>query len=119
MKARLPVSALSRHERIKHETKELVERSYDEQLKKFVRDQAKKELLMMDSDFGSEFDAMILYVLHEDFGFGKDRLNRFMEKYEQLRTKLRDTYDLEEKDGDFGWFCKRELKKIGITVERD
>ena len=52
-----------------------------------------------------EIDAMVLWVLHEVFGFGPDRLHKF---YKSFNGQV---------DGDQVWLCLHKLKEYGINLE--
>ena len=60
-------------------------------------------------------EATVLYVLHEEFGFGKDRLRRFYESFDQNMTTLRCFYELPDSDAAF--ICDLKLKDMGIDLD--
>ena len=62
-----------------------------------------------------ELDAMILWVLHEQFGFGYKRLRRFFECFAESLNKLLERYDMDSSDR--LWICTRKLKEYGIDLE--
>ena len=61
----------------------------------------------------NDCDAIILYVLHTEFGFGKDRLRRYYDKYLELYKDMLAQYE-SFKDADY--WCQDELRKIGVDV---
>ena len=116
MKARLPLSAMSYTKRLEAEARQQVQKIEGDEIRRLARKETKKAMMQMEEDYGSEFDAIVLYTLHRSFGFGKKRLTRFQTAYFDAKNHMKETYDLDEKQGDYGWFCKRELKKIGVDV---
>lgn len=63
----------------------------------------------------SDIDALLLWYLHTEYGFGEKRLRKFMEGFNARLRELSDWYDMGERDQMF--LVKRELKKIGIDVD--
>lgn len=63
-----------------------------------------------------ELDAMVLYILHSEFGFGEKRLRRFFDNFNKGLRDLGKRYALEEYDERI-WLCKRKLKEeCGIDI---
>lgn len=62
-----------------------------------------------------EIDAMVLYILHEQYGFGEKRLKRFYDSFSLGIRELGDRYDMEKFDERI-WLCQRKLKEIGIDI---
>lgn len=73
----------------------------------------KKQVLENDLEFSSYFDATILWTLHEEFGFGKDRLRRFWDAFILEHKFLRAVYGEEKLPIKF----KESLLKIGVDVD--
>lgn len=63
-----------------------------------------------------EIDAMILWLLHEEFGFGKKRLKKFFDLFDKSSRELVKQYELE--DSDRIWICTYMLKQYGIDIEK-
>lgn len=59
-------------------------------------------------------DAMILWHLHEEFGFGKKRLMRFYETFSERMKETSEYYLLEENK--MPWLYREKLKRYGIDV---
>ena len=59
---------------------------------------AKEAIAEMNRDNEEELDAMVLYILHEEFGFGEKRLRRFYE--------------------DRLWLCQKKLREAGIDISK-
>lgn len=67
--------------------------------KKAMDLEIQRELAEYDRKHIAEIDATILWVLHEQFGFGAQRLR----------------YEMEDQDDI--WLCTQMLKRIGVDVE--
>ena len=63
----------------------------------------------------NEIDAMILWHLHEDFGFGKKRLLRFYKTFSERIKELSEKYLAEETR--MPWMYQYRLKNYGIDIE--
>ena len=63
-----------------------------------------------------EFAAMVLYELHEQFGFGETRLRRFYDGFDKDLSDLIDRYEMT--DDDMSWLCTYKLKEKGIDVAK-
>lgn len=59
-------------------------------------------------------DASSMWVLHETFWFGKDRLERYFYAFNKLYQELVDFYEM---GSDTPWICIQRLKEIGVDVE--
>ena len=62
----------------------------------------------------NEIDAMILWHLHEEFGFGKKRLIRFYETFSKRMKDLSDYYVFEMDR--MPWLYSQKLKEYGIDI---
>lgn len=61
-------------------------------------------------------EAIILWQLHEQYGFGKKRLLRFFDETAPMITGMLDYYNFAT-DEDAIWLCKHNLKEIGINLD--
>lgn len=98
MKARIPPSPLSKAER------------------KAMEMEIQKQLAEYDRKHANELDALILWLLHEEFGFGKKRLRRFYDRFGPALDELVGRYELD--DDDKVWLCTRKLKEQGIDISQ-
>lgn len=64
-----------------------------------------------------ELDAMILYILHEEFGFGEKRLRRFYDRFSLGLRELGERYSMESYE-DRLWLCQRKLRDAGIDISK-
>lgn len=62
----------------------------------------------------NDLDAVVLYTLHAEFGFGKQRLARFWEAFGREYDALRKHYELPD---DGPWLCRQRLLELGIDVD--
>ena len=63
----------------------------------------------------NEIDAMILYILHTEFGFGEKRLRQFYDTFVPAINELCNRYEMEACDNP--WLCTHKLKEHGIDIE--
>ncbi len=74
-----------------------------------------RQLAEYDTKHANEIDAMILWLLHEEFGFGSKRLKQFHDAFAESISGLIKRYELE--DSDSVWLCTQQLKRYGIDIE--
>lgn len=75
----------------------------------------KRQLAEYENKHNIEIDAMILWILHEEFGFGEYRLKKFYDRFENSLKDLLGRYEME--DSDTVWLCTQKLKEYGIDLE--
>ena len=63
-----------------------------------------------------EVDAMFLWYLHEEFGFGIKRLKKVFTGFHPRMLELCDRYEMHD-EGDDIWLCTRKLKDIGVDLD--
>lgn len=61
-----------------------------------------------------ELNAMILYVLHEQLGFGEQRLRKFFDRFSVEIDALVKYYEMDDEDAE--WLCTRKLLDMGIDA---
>ncbi len=66
---------------------------------------------------GIELDAMILWRLHEQFGFGPKRLKQFFDVFVPGVETVADNYEMQDTD-DKIWLFTHKLKEYGIDLEQ-
>lgn len=91
-----------------------VKSSLNKQAQTAFDDEVNRQLEERSKDWYVNVDALILYVLHERFGFGKDRLMKFFYGLIDTNEELISHYHM--KDAEF--ICKTKLKDIGVDVEQ-
>ena len=75
-----------------------------------------RQLAEYTKNHAREVDAMILWVLHESFGFGKKRLKEYYESFSKKMDGLEKRYLVSE-NVEKAWVCTEKLKKIGVNLE--
>lgn len=56
-----------------------------------------------------------LWVLHEQFGFGAQRLRTYYDAFHDRIKELVSRYEMEDQDDI--WLCTQMLKRIGVDIE--
>lgn len=64
-----------------------------------------------------EIDAMMLWQLHEVFGFGPGRLKKFFDAFVPGIDEVADNYEMQDTD-DKIWLFTHKLKEYGIDLEQ-
>lgn len=83
--------------------------------KKAMDLEIQRQLAEYDRKHLVEIDAMILWVLHDRFGFGPKRLRQYYDAFRKGINDLVERYQM-DKDDDI-WLCTQMLKRIGVDVE--
>lgn len=65
-----------------------------------------------------EMNAIILWVLHSQLGFGPKRLRRFFDQFNSTVKELIDRYELNETNDDDSWICTKMLNEYGIDISQ-
>lgn len=64
-----------------------------------------------------EIDALFLWFLHEEFGFGLERLKRAFTRFAPRLDAMCNRYEMNA-EGDDVWLCTQKLKEIGADLEQ-
>lgn len=73
-----------------------------------------RQIVEADKKYSTEMDAVVLYTLHTELGFGKARLRKFWEALYRNHQDMVERYEMEDA---FPWWCTEQLKKLGVDVE--
>lgn len=84
--------------------------------RKAMDKEIRRQLAEYDTKHKLELQAMILWQLHEQFGFGEKRLKRFYDNFDKAIDSLLNRYKLS--DADSVWLCTLKLKDIGVDIEK-
>ena len=76
-----------------------------------------KQIANYDRDNADEIDAIILWVLHEEFGFGKKRLRRFYDAFKPALDSLCERYQITDRKDEL-WVCKYKLLDHGVDIQK-
>lgn len=82
--------------------------------RKTLQIEARRQVYEARDKLFNDMDSVILWVLHESFGFGKDRLRKFYNEFQRLYTDLQNHYEL---GNDTPYVCIERLKQIGVNIE--
>lgn len=82
--------------------------------KKSMEMEIRRQLAEADKNDSLEIDSMILWILHDKYGWGKRKLKDFFNTFTQELKALTDRYVME--DCDTVWLCTRKLKDAGIDI---
>lgn len=74
----------------------------------------KRQLAEFDKKHEREIDALVLYILCTEFGFGKKRCKRFYDALAREMAALSERYQLEN---DEVWLCTKKLRERGINID--
>lgn len=78
-----------------------------------------KEFAEFDKAHAKEIDALVLWVLHEEFGFGPTRMKRFYKAFMPAMRDLLKRYEME--DGEQVWLCtymvENYLQSYGMSLD--
>lgn len=69
-----------------------------------------------DKKHEDEIDALILWELRTQLGFGKTRLKRFYKNFSRAYEELRKRYECEDEDAI--WVCQQKLREIGVDIRK-
>jgi hypothetical protein len=83
--------------------------------KKAMNIEIEKQLAEYDKKNAMEIDALVLWVLHSEYGFGEKRLRQFFERFQPAIQELVDHYQMDTSDD--VWLCTQKLKDAGIDIE--
>lgn len=78
--------------------------------KKAMEIEIKKQIAEYDEKHRREINAVVLWALHRYFGFGKKRLKRFFDNFDNELDELLERY--EAGDRERSWLCTHKLKEI-------
>lgn len=73
-----------------------------------------QQLAAAEARFYDDELAIILWALHETFGFGKKRLARFANNYKRYSEDLKQHYEL--RDDELPYVARLKLLDIGVDI---
>lgn len=76
----------------------------------------KRQLAEYTRKYEADLNATILYVLHEQLGFGEQRLKKFFDRFSVEIDALVKYYEMDDEDAE--WLCTRKLLDMGIDVAK-
>lgn len=84
--------------------------------KRAMEIEIQKQLAEYDRKNILEIDAIVLWVLHETFGFGEKRLKKFFDNFIPAINDLVKRYEMGQADE--AWLCTCKLKQCGIDISK-
>lgn len=75
-----------------------------------------RQLAVYDRGHMLEVQAVFLWQLHTQLGFGPKRLKKFYDGFAPALRELTKRYELE--DTDQIWLCTHMLKQIGVDIDQ-
>ena len=73
----------------------------------------RKQIVEYDRGYWENIEKAVLYVLHEKYNFGKQRLYDFWKSFLKIHDDLISKYEMPD---DFDWLVDHKLKDLGIDV---
>lgn len=83
--------------------------------KKGMQMEIQRQIAEYDLKNKREIDAMILWQLHTQLGFGPERLKRFYKNFAAEYKALLARYEMDPGEG--VWLCTHKLAELGIDLE--
>lgn len=84
--------------------------------RKAMEDEINRQTAKNIQKLSVDLQALVLWQLHEQLGFGKKRLLRFKKAFQPMIQELQNFYETRSDEVDF--VCKYKLKnEVGIDVE--
>ena len=94
--------------------KAIIRGSVSKRQREAIAAAARCQMFRQKKEMNSDFDALVLYVLHARFGFGKARLRAFYDVFISEMKALDAYYEM---GSETGYVAKTKLKEIGVDVE--
>lgn len=85
-------------------------------VQKIIRKEINEALIRNTARFFDDETSSILWVLHEVYGFGAERLKRFYTRYAKEAESLKQYY--EASDDEMPYLTRAKLKAIGVDLEQ-
>lgn len=82
--------------------------------KKAMEMEINRQIAESDRKHMNEIDALVLWQLKEQLGFGQKRLRRFYDGFAPALLELIEHYEMPDAPA---WLCMEMLKQIGVDVE--
>lgn len=84
--------------------------------RKEIAEEAQKQINAIMPWVVENVEAIILWQLHEQCGYGVQRLKRFFDETAPMMNGILEYYNYKN-DEDAIWVCKHKLKEIGIDLD--
>ena len=84
--------------------------------KRALKQECVKEFNNLLSFYNNQVAMQVLHILRFDFGFGKERLQRFADKLTEMQAKTIERYEVTT--GEVPDICEIQLRDSGIDVKK-
>lgn len=101
--------------KVKKAMKKIYGASLSSSERKALEKEIQRQLSEYDQKNTKEIDATVLWILHEEFGFGVSRLKRFHDILNQRLKELSEYYEMDEKNQSL--LCSVKLKSYGVDLD--
>ena len=78
-----------------------------------MKEEINRQIVETNREYKNDFDAMILWTLHELCGFGKKRLREVYDAFADKYDELVDHYEAPDKGA---WIANYKLREIGVDI---
>lgn len=82
---------------------------------KAVREECQRQFDELLKGYNRQVALQLLHVLHFEYGFGQQRLEKFEHRLKEMQTGMRSRYELTESDT--AWLCEQQLRADHIDVD--
>lgn len=82
--------------------------------RKALRKEVVKEFNKLLKRYNHDTAMQVIHILHFDFGFGQQRLQKFADKLTEMQIVQKERYELPESDTP--WLCEKQLQEDGIDI---
>lgn len=93
-------------------------RSMSKEERKAMNAEIRRQCVELNSQFELDYDTMIVYVMHYEFGFGPKRIRKLLETITKERAALKEFYCTEKYDDTHFYAMREWLKRDGIDIEK-
>lgn len=82
--------------------------------RKALKKEVVKEFNKLLDLYNHDTALQVIHILHFDFGFGQQRLQKFADKLTQMQINQKERYEMA--DEDIVWLCEKQLRDDGINL---
>lgn len=79
-----------------------------------MRKEINKELADATKEYEKDVDDILIWYLHEEYGFGKKRLEKFIKGFNKRLKDLSDYYEMDDKDQLF--IIRHKVKELNLDI---
>lgn len=83
--------------------------------RKVLRGEVVKEFNNLLAMYNRDTALQVMHILHFDFGFGQQRLQKFGEKLKEMQIGQEERYELPESETP--WLCEKQLREDGVDID--